>query len=357
VRRRDSKRTTVTIRDVARESGFSASTVSIVLNNAPLSRYIPAITKTRIQKTAKGLGYHPNIYAKSLRSKRNHTVGVILFDITDPYCTLILRGIEKSLYQQSYLPILADAHNERGRFERYLEMMLERRVEGLLVLANWLYLDINLLADLERGKTPSVIIGRELESKATSSVTVDDEGGAYSAVSHLYSLGHRKIAFVRGPKALASSKARWRGVQRFARDTKVELDTKLIVDLPDQVNLNAGVDDAFRITEELLKHKRQFTALMAYDDMTAFGAIRALTKAGIRVPQECSVIGFDDINPSHLFVPALTTIRQPMEAMGASAVSILIDAISAASDNRSAPAIHRKLSAELVIRESTQAAG
>ena len=357
MRRRDSKRSTVTIRDVARESGFSASTVSIVLNNAPLSRYIPAITKTRIQKTAKGLGYHPNIYAKSLRSKRNHTVGVILFDITDPYCTLILRGIEKSLYQESYLPILADAHNERGRFERYLEMMLERRVEGLLVLANWLYLDINLLADLERGKTPSVIIGRELESKATSSVTVDDEGGAYSAVAHLYSLGHRKIAFVRGPKALASSKARWRGIQRFARDTRVELDPRLIVDLPDQVNLSAGVDDASRITEELLKRKRSFTALVAYDDMTAFGAIRALAKAGIRVPQECSVIGFDDINPSHLFVPALTTVRQPMEAMGTSAVTILIDAISAASDNRSATAIHRKLPAELVIRESTQAVG
>lgn len=355
MRGRDGKRTTVTIRDVARASGFSPSTVSIVLNNAPLSRYIPAITKTRIQKAAKGLGYHPNIFARSLRSKRNHTVGVILFDITDPYCTLILRGIEKSLYQESYLPILADAHNERARFERYLEMMLERRVEGLLVLANWLYLDINLLADLERGKTPSVIIGRELDSKATSSVTVDDEGGAYSALSHLYSLGHRKIAFVRGPKALASSKARWRGVQRFARDNRVELDPRLIVDLPDQVNLNAGVDDASRITEELLKRKRSFTALMAYDDMTAFGAIRALARAGIRVPQDCSIIGFDDIDPSHLFVPALTTVRQPMEAMGTSAVSILLDAISASSDNRSGSAIHRKLQAELVIRESTQA--
>jgi LacI family transcriptional regulator len=353
MKRRDSKRGAVTIRDVARASGFSASTVSIVLNNAPLSRYIPQVTKIRIQKTAKNLGYHPNIFAKSLRSKRNHTVGVILFDITDPYCTLILRGIEKSLYQASYLPILADAHNERGRFERYLEMMLERRVEGLLILANWLYLDINLLADLERGKTPSVIIGRELDSKATSSVTVDDEGGAYSAVAHLYSLGHRKIAFVRGPKALASSKARWRGVQRFVRDTRVELDPRLMVDLPDQVNLDAGVDDASRMTEELLKHKRSFTALMAYDDMTAFGAIRSLNKVGIRVPQDCSVIGFDDINASHLFVPALTTVRQPMEAMGASAVAILLDAISAATDNRSAAAIHRKLAAELVIREST----
>ena len=161
-------------------------------------------------------------------------------------------------------------------------MMLERRAEGLVVLANWLYLDINLLAQQKRDKTPTVIIGRELESNATSSVTVDDEGGAYSALSHLYSLGHRKIAFIRRPRALASSKARWRGVQRFARDTRLELDPKLVVDLPDQVNLTAGVDDAFRITEELLKQKRSFTALMAYDDMTAFGALRALAKPASR---------------------------------------------------------------------------
>src|SRR5215467_3908452 len=293
VKRKENRKNTVTIRDVARASGFSASTVSIVLNSAPLARYIPPPTKARIHKAAKSLGYRPNIFAKSLRSKRNHTVGVMLFDVTDPYCTLILRGIENSLYQASYLPILTDAHNERSRFERYLEMLLERRVEALIVLANWLYLDINLLADLEKPGIPTVIIGRELESNATSSVTVDDEGGGYSAAAHLYTLGHRKIAFVRGPKALSSSRARWKGVQRFAKDTKLDLDPRLVVDLPDQVNLNAGVDDAFRVTEELLKMKRSFTALMAYDDMTAFGALRALARAGARVPQDCSIIGFD----------------------------------------------------------------
>lgn len=352
---RNPNKTTVTIRDVAKTSGFSASTVSIVLNNAPLARYIPPQTKARIQKAAKNLGYRPNVFAKSLRSKRNHTVGVMVFDITDPYCTPILRGIENCLYQASYLPILADAHNERGRFERYLEMLLERRIEGLIVLANWLYLDINLLADIERGKIPTVIIGRELESDATSSVIVDDEAGAYAAVSHLYGLGHRKIAFVRGPKALASSKARWRGVQRFAKDTGLELDPRLIVDLPDQRNPNVGVDDGFRMTEELLKRERQFTALMAYDDMTAFGSLRALARAGIKVPGNCSVVGFDDINPSQLFVPALTTVRQPMEAMGTAAVTIVNDAITAAAENRTLGAIHRKLAAELVIRDSTRA--
>jgi LacI family transcriptional regulator len=355
VARKDAKKTTVTIRDVAKASGFSASTVSIVLNNAPLARYIPLLTKTRIQKTAKNLGYHPNIFAKSLRSKRTHTVGVILFDITDPYCTPILRGIENTLYQASYLPILTDAHNERSRFERYLEMLLERRVEALIILANWLFLDINILGDLEKPEIPTVIIGRELESASTSSVTVDDEGGGYAAVSHLYALGHRKIAFVRGPRALSSSKNRWRGVQRFARDTGLQLDERLIVDLPDQLNPSMGVDDAYRMTQELLKQRRGFTALMAYDDMTAFGAIRALNKAGINVPGECSVIGFDDVSPSALFLPSLTTVRQPLEPMGTAAVNIVVDTLNSAAENRKPLAVHRKLPSEIVVRESTRA--
>ena len=111
----------VTIRDVAKASGFSSSTVSIVLNDAPLARYIPPTTKTRIQQAAKKLGYRPNLFARSLRGKRNREVGVMVFDITDPYCTPILRGIQNALYDGSYLPILTDAQNERARFLRYLE--------------------------------------------------------------------------------------------------------------------------------------------------------------------------------------------------------------------------------------------
>ena len=159
------KTSVITIRDVAKESGFSSTTVSIVLNNAPLARYIPAATKKRIEKAAKKLGYRPNLFARSLRSKRSHTVGVMVFDMTDPYCTLILRGIENSLYQSSYLPILTDVHNERSRFERYLEMLLDRRVEALIVLANWLFVDIDVLADLEKSSIPTVMIGRETANR------------------------------------------------------------------------------------------------------------------------------------------------------------------------------------------------
>src|SRR5437899_9041214 len=123
------------IRHVAKEGGFSSTTVSIVLNNPPLARYIPPATKKKIERAAEKLGYRPNQFARSLRSKRSHTVGVMVFDMTDPFCTMILRGIENTLYQASYLPILTDVHNEGSRFEPYPETLLDRRIERLTVLA------------------------------------------------------------------------------------------------------------------------------------------------------------------------------------------------------------------------------
>src|ERR1700684_1113579 len=227
------KAATITIRDVAKDSGFSSTTVSIVLNNAPLARYIPAVTKKQIEQAAKKLGYRPNLFARSLRSKRSHTVGVMVFDMTDPYCPLALRGMENTLYQSSYLPILTDVHNERSRFERYLEMLLDRRIEGLVVLANWLFLDINLVADLEKSSIPTAIIACELKGDSMSSVIVDNELGGYLALEHLHRLGHRRIAFIRGPKTLGDSSPRWRGIRNSAKERGLELDSRLIVDLPE----------------------------------------------------------------------------------------------------------------------------
>ena len=345
----------VTIRDVAKESGFSSTTVSIVLNNAPLSRYIPPKTKKRIERAAQKLGYRPNQFARSLRSKRSHTVGVMVFDMTDPYCTLVLRGIENALYQASYLPILTDVHNERVRFERYLEMLLDRRIEGLIVLANWLLLDINLLADLEKNSIPTAMIACELKTDSISSVIVDNEVGGYLALEHLHAMGHRKIAFIRGPKALTDSAPRWRGIRSCAKMLELELDTRLVVDLPESSDPISSFEAGFKLTENLIETKRHFTAVLAFDDMSAFGAIRALAKSGLRVPEHCSVIGFDDVAPSALYTPPLTTVRQPMEAMGASAASIVVDGINRVVEKRPiATAIHRKVSPELVVRDSTR---
>ena len=297
------------MRDVAETSGFSPATVSIVLNNAPLARYIAPATKKRIEETAKKLGYRPKAMARFLRSNRSHSLGVMLFDITDPFCTPILRGIENTLYQSSYVLLLADAHNQRARFERYLEMLLEHHVEALIVVANWLFVDIHLLADLSKRNICAATIGWELPGDAVSSVMVDNEAGGRLAVEHLHQLGHRKIAFILGPKMLIDSAPRWRGIQKFAHAAGMEIDPALVVQLPDSLDPNSGFEGGLRFTEELLQKKKRFTALVAFDDLTAFGSIRALTKAGLKVPEQCSVIGFDDVPISALAAPALTTVR------------------------------------------------
>src|SRR5438874_13012934 len=226
-------------------------------------------------------------------------------------------------------------------------------MEALVVLANWLFVDIDVLADLEKNSIPTVMIGRELQTDSVSSVIVDNEVGAYAAVEHLHLLGHRKIAFIRGPKTLADSAPRWRGVKSFAKSSGLELDPRLIVDLPESRDPISSFEAGYKLTEELAKHKRPFTALMAFDDMTAFGAIRALTKSGLRVPEHCSVIGFDDVAASNLYTPPLTTVRQPMEAMGSAAAEIVVEGIGAVLEKRQFAAIHRKMAPELAVRETT----
>lgn len=354
VKRGNGASPTVTMRDVAEDSGFSPATVSIVLNNAPLARYIAPATKKRIEESAKKLGYRPNAMARFLRSKRSHSVGVVFFDVTDPFCTPVLRGIENALYPSSYVPIFADAHNQRNRFERYLEMLLEHHVEALIVVANWLVVDIHLLADLSKRNIPAATIGWELPGDVVSSVMVDNETGGRIALEHLHQLGHRRIAFIRGPKMIIDSAPRWRGMQKYAHTSGIEIDPALVLQLPDSFDPNSGFEGGYRLTEELLQKKKKFTALMAFDDLTALGAIRALTKAGVKVPEQCSVTGFDDVALSALSAPSLTTVRQPLEAMGTNAVNIIMDGIKAGLEKREWSAVRQKMSPELVIRDSTR---
>ena len=355
VKRPSSKSAAVTMKDVANASGFSPATVSIVLNNAPLARYIAPATKKKIEDSARKLGYRPNVMARFLRSKRTHSVGVMFFDVTDPFCTPILRGIENSLFQGSYVPILADAHNQRNRFERYLELLLERHVEALVVVANWLFVDIHLLADFSKRNIPAATIGWELPGDTVSSVMVDNEAGGRLAMEHLHKLGHRKIAYIRGPKTLIDSGPRWKGIQKFAHAAGLEIDSDLTMQLPEAFDPNSGFEGGFRLTEEFLQRRKKFTALLAFDDLTAFGAIRALNKAGIRVPEQCSVIGFDDVALSALAAPSLTTVRQPLEVMGNLAVNIIMEGIAASQEKREWKITHQRVAPELMIRESTQA--
>ncbi len=352
-RERAARAQAVTMRDVARECGFSPTTVSIALNDAPLARYLPAETKARIRKAARKLGYRPNPFARSLVSHRSQLIGVMVFDVTDPWCTPILRGIEKTLYGSSYVPIFTDSHNDSTRFERYLEMLLDRRVEGLVIVANWLFLDIDVLGDLRKRDIPTVLIGRELGISSISSVVLDNEAGGFLGLKHLYDLGHRNIAFIRGPEPLADTGPRWKGIRSFAEQAGLDLDPARIVDLPASADPASSFEGGRALAEELLRRGGRFTALMAFDDMSALGAMRALARAGIGVPGECSVIGFDDIGPASLCTPALTTVRQPMELMGCMAASSVVEEATAAHARRRAAAVHRTVEPELVVRETT----
>lgn len=314
----------LTLSDVARASGFSPSTVSIVLNEAPHSRFVAAGTKVKIRETAERMGYRPDVFARSLRSRRSETIGVLVMDLTDPFCTLILQGIEQKLRETSYLPIIMDAHNEPEQVQRYVEMMLERRVEGMVTVANWLMFDISPLEDVSDNQLPTVMVGREVESPAIRGVMVDNEAGGYAAIEHLYELGHREIAMVCGPRRLVDSRLRWRGMRRFAQKMKMKLNPALVRNLPDISAASSSFEASREMTNLFLSSGEPFTAIVAFDDISAYGVIRALSENGLRVPQDYSVLGFDDIPVAALSTPSLTTIHQPLVQMGEYAADCIL---------------------------------
>jgi DNA-binding LacI/PurR family transcriptional regulator len=338
--------------DVARASGYSASSVSIVLNDAPLAENLNPRTRRRIRETAERLGYRPHVFARSLRTQRSNTIGVIVFDMSDPFCTLILRGIDKHLQPAGFLPIVMDAHNDRDRFERYLEMAVERRVEGLVVVANWLFVSIDALKNLAQDRLPTVVVGRDLHRSGVRSVLVDNERGGYLALRHLYEMGHRKVNFLLGPKQLSDSGRRWAGMKRFAVEAGIEIARPGVLQLPGLSDPLTGFSSGAELTGRWLRNGQKFTAIAAFDDMTAFGAIRGLNNHGRKVPDDCSVIGFDDVPMAELATPSLTTIRQPMEHMGRYAAEVVSNQISRGSLRREAEAL-KLLEPELVMRQST----
>lgn len=340
----------VTLREVAKECGLSATTVSMVLNKAPLAQFIPEATKQRVIGIAQGMGYQPNPFAQALRSRHSHTVGVMVPDIADPYCAQILRGIEKSFSRSDYLPFLVDIQNDSSRFNKYLNVLLGRRVEGLIILANSLSFEPELLGALEAQKIPSVILGREPGSEALNWVATDNELGAQQALEHLYRLGHRKIAFVRGPELIIDSHHQWDGIRAFAGTVGLELDPQMVVTLSDPFSSYEGGVEG---TQQLLARNVPFTALVAFDDMTAFGCIRALISAGLRVPQDCSVIGFDDIPAAAFYNPSLTSVREHLEKLASMGAEILMDAMRAGRKNQAVSPVHRKIKPELIVRESS----
>src|SRR5579863_6345824 len=270
----------VTLLDVARACGFSVSTVSIVLSEAPLSQNVSRATREQIRAMARQLGYHHDAYARSLRRRRSQTIGVVAFDLSDPFCTLIVRGIQMGLQPAGYVPLLMDAQTHRRLFDSYLQMILERRAEGVIVIASWIFEEANLLADVEKNHVPIVIVGRDLTGRKISSLLVDNEAGGELAMNHLADLGHRRIAFVRGPEELFDSEPRWSGVQRAAARSGIAIDPRLVFQLPNLMDSTSGFEGGREITSQILACGRAFTAVLAFDDLTALGVVRGLRDAG-----------------------------------------------------------------------------
>jgi LacI family transcriptional regulator len=337
----------VTITDIAKETGLSIASVSMILGKK--QHRIPLATQKRVETVAKKLGYYPNLQARSLRSKRTRNVGVLIFDITDPYCAMILRGIDDSLYESGYMPVLTDLQNNPDRLRECMEMLMGRRVEGLIAIVNPMYRESDILEAVSRFEVPTVLIGRKLEKSSFASVVVDNELGTRVAMEHLYRLGHRRIAFVKGPQAMSDSIPRWKGIISYAKEVGLSIDTNLIQEIKGR---NSSYEEGFRVTRMLLETGRPFTALVAFDDLTAFAAIGALTDAGRKVPADCSIIGFDDIPGAAYYNPPLTTVRQHLEiqgSIGAEMVkSLLTDPNGKREESR-----HRIVSPMLIVRKST----
>jgi len=340
----------ITIRNVAEESGVSMTTVSMVLNDGPAARRISDRTRKRIWRTARRLGYRPNPFARSLRSQRSQNLGVMVFDIADPYCAQILRAIEIHVQPSGYFPVLADMQNDRAQVQKCLDMLISRRVEGIIAIGNWNHWETKLYAETSKRNISAVIIGRELPGHPVSSVVVDNAAGTRQVLRHLYELGHSRIAVIKGPKTFVDSAERWGGLENFAREVGLRLDPQLVVEIKGG---NSTYAEGYQLTEQLTERKREFTALVAFDDLTACAAIRALTKSGRVVPRDCSVVGFDDIPSSAFYNPPLTTIQTQLELQGSLAAEILEELIRASVEKRVSIPKHRKVTPRLIVREST----
>jgi|HubBroStandDraft_2_1064218.scaffolds.fasta_scaffold46193_2 LacI family transcriptional regulator len=337
----------VTIRDVAEATKLSVATVSMVLNG--VGRRIPLATHRLVEETAQKLGYSPNVQARSLRSRRTRSIGVLVFDITDPYCSLMIRGIENSLGEAGYMPVLADLQNTPGRVQQCIQLLMERRVEGLIAIANPVHLGSDLSTVIRRFKVPAVIIGSEMTGNGYASVVVDNQAGMRAAVEHLFHLGHRDIAVIKGPLSLSDSAPRWEGIKLYAREKGMRIDRSQVVQIQGH---NSSYEQGYQLTERLLERNKRFTALLAFDDLTAFAAIGALSRAGRRVPEDCSVVGFDDIPGAAFYNPPLTTVCQHLEKQGILGAEMM-RALLAPDAEPNLEKVHRVVEPHLVVRRST----
>jgi DNA-binding LacI/PurR family transcriptional regulator len=330
----------VTLKNVAEHLGLTPGTVSAVLNDAPSARSIPEETKNRIRAAAKELNYRPNFFARTLRNKRTFTIGVIAEEIGDSYGSAIISGIEQVLRKRDYFFLTVAHRHDPELLNRYSQILSERGVEGIITVDTTVR---------ETPVLPTVSVAGHKQMKGVTNIVLDHHQAAVLALNHLKDLRHERIAFMKGNPLSSDSKDRWESICHVAGQLGLKIDPDLIV----QIN----TDDAtpmlgYPFVKELLSRGKPFTALFAYNDISAIGAVRALQEHGLHVPRDVSVMGFDDIPGAAFHTPSLTTVRQPLNRMGEVAAQSLLERIEGKKDYPAEIAIEPAL----VVRESTSLA-
>ena len=325
-----------TLTMVAQKAGVSPSTVSRILNGtAQVSEEKQALVKAVIEE----LGFRPDPAARSLAGGRTMSIGVLTQFIDSPYYGEALRGIEDELHKANYVPLFVSGHWNEDEEKNRLFMLQERKVDGIIVLTGKLA-DETLIE--MAAKIPVVVTGRRLSGTGLFSIDFDNSEGASLAVRHLHALGHRRVAFISGPLDHPDAAQRLQGYRAEVNLRGMEIDEDL-VEVSDYQE--AG---GFRAMNNLLSARVQFTAVIAANDQMAYGARLALHRSGLRVPEDVSLIGFDDLPHSAFTLPPLTSVRQSVYEIGASAAKAMFDLLN----KKNPPS--RLVEAELVVRESTR---
>jgi DNA-binding LacI/PurR family transcriptional regulator len=327
-----------TIRDVAASAGVSHQTVSRVLNASPS---VAEPTRARVLAAIQELGYVPSPMARGLTSNRTHSLGVVTDDISDFFFGHMVAGAEAEARRRGYYLMIGSA--ERDDDERgYLRLMLERRVEGLILARTRVPLRGEHLLAARCAAVPLVLVGSS-RVPGVVVVDVDNRQGGYDATRHLLEQGHRRIATIIGPEELPSSIARLEGYRQALQEAGVREDTALEERAGDW-----GVESGEAAAARLLERGQTFTALFAHNDLIALGAIARLRHADLRVPGDVSVVGYDNLPVAAVVEPPLTTVHQPMHELGALATALLLDQLG----GDSGPADTHLLPAALVRRGS-----
>lgn len=333
----------MTIRDVAERAGVSASTVSHVINQ---TRRVRADTRERVLQAMHELDYQPNRLARSLRNRRTQTLGVLLPNNANPFFALVLGGIEAAAYDHDYNVILGNANDDPARELAYLDILLSKQVDGVVLVSTGA--DPQVLDFLAARNTPVVMVDRSpgdaYEDFPVDTVFTENMQGGLLATEYLIGLGHQRIACISGPSRINSSAARVVGYRQALAAAGLACDERLIVTGDFQH------ESGYRACEALLRLPDPPTAIFVCNDLMAVGALCAIHEAGLRVPDDVSVVGFDDVPLASFTVPRLTTVAQPAHELGVRAVTLLVRRIM----KRDVPAHHELLPVALIKRDSCQ---